>query len=190
MSSFSKIRSYVNKSSLKLILHSLFISHIRYGLLCYARAKKSHLKKTNILFNRALRCINFYSRQEKSTSLLYYDENILKLEDMFKLELAKFCFKYKNNLLPKSFNHFYTATNSIHNHNTRKSSNNLFVTRQNTSKDFLASLGSKLWNQIPMQIRSLDSLQIFSINLKEHFLPIDARGRFQSTGSIAKQQQV
>ena len=39
-----KIRYYVNKSSLVLILQSLLISSIKYGILCYGRASKKNLE--------------------------------------------------------------------------------------------------------------------------------------------------
>ena len=39
-----KIRQFINKKSLKLIVNSLLISKLKYGILCYARASATALK--------------------------------------------------------------------------------------------------------------------------------------------------
>ena len=109
-----RIRPYLNKPSLKLLLHSLIISHIKYAIICYGRTNKTTMAPLNVLLNRALRCINYLGRRDKKTSLIYLDENILKIENMFKLELGKFCFKFDNNLLATAFNNYFTDLHSIH----------------------------------------------------------------------------
>ena len=100
----------------------------------------------NVLLNRALRCINYLGRRDKKTSLIYLDENILKIENMFKLELGKFCFKFDNNLLPTFFNNYFTDLHSIHSHNTRNSTNRFFLNTQNNKAGYttINYLGAKL----------------------------------------------
>ena len=122
-----RIRPYLNKPSLKLLLHSLIISHIKYAIICYGRTNKTTLAPLNVLLNRALRCINYLGRRDKKTSLIYFDKNILKIEDIFKLELGKFCFKFCKNVLPTAFNNYFTNLQSIHSHNTRNSANRFFL---------------------------------------------------------------
>ena len=56
-----RIRYYLNKSSLNILLHSLVISKINYGILCYGRANKTSLKSFNIILNSALRSGMEYS---------------------------------------------------------------------------------------------------------------------------------
>ena len=38
------------------------------------------------------------------------------------MEFAKFIFKFKNNMLPSSFNNYFIDLNKIHKHNTRQKS--------------------------------------------------------------------
>ena len=167
-----KIRYYVNKSSLVLILQSLLISSIKYGILCYGRASKKNLKQIKILFNRALRCINFFKRQDKRTLQIYFDQRLLNFDDMFRLELGKFCYKFNNNLLPNSFNSFLTDIPDIHSYNTRNSKNNYYINRQNkkTGCTTINYLGPKLWRNIPFHVKNQESLFLFSLNFKRHLL--------------------
>ena len=167
-----KIRYYVNKTSLVLILHSLLISSIKYGIMCYGRANQTNLKPIKVLFNRALRCINFLKRRDKRTSQIYFDHGLLNFDDMFKLELGKFCYKFNNNLLPKSFDSFLTYIPSIHSHNTRNSINNYYINRQikNTGCTTINYLGPKLWRNIPFHVKSQKSVFLFSYSYKRHML--------------------
>ena len=53
---------------------------------------------------------------------------------MIKMEFAKFTFKYSNNMLPNSFNHYFIKLEDIHNYNTRQKSRNEY---------FQSSFGTK-----------------------------------------------
>lgn len=98
-----KARRYLNKHSLFLILHSLFITHLQYGILCWGRCGKTAMHPLIVLMNKAIKCINFCNFRESNVSRLFYKDKILQVKDMFKLELAKFMFKYVNRLLPVNF---------------------------------------------------------------------------------------
>ena len=91
---------------------------------------------------------------------------------MFKLELAKFCFKFHNKFLPNQLLSIFTNVSSVHNYNTRSSNINFFRNKQNNKAGFttLNSLGAKLWNEIPEEIRSSNSIYIFSNNFKNYLL--------------------
>ena len=46
-------------------------------------------------------------------TLKYKQIKILKLYDIYKMELAKFIFKLKNQLLPENFNSFFVSVSAI-----------------------------------------------------------------------------
>ena len=52
---------------------------------------------------------------QKRINLLYSKLKILKLDDMIAMEYAKFIFKFNNQMLPGSFNHYFTKLDSVHN---------------------------------------------------------------------------
>ena len=157
---------------MNILFYTLIFNHIRYGIICYARTYKSYLNPLNILINRALRCINFYKRFDKKPSLLYYDQKILKLDDIFTLELGKFCFSFYNNLLPEAFNDIYTKTSFIHSHNTRNSNITFYLSNQNNKAGFnsLNYLGAKVWNSIPNDIKEVKRLECFKHKYKSYLL--------------------
>ena len=169
-----RVRNILNKSSLIKIIYALIISNLKYGILSYARANKTSLKPLNVLFNQALRTINFLKRTDKNNKQLYLDENILTLEQMFKLELGKFCFKFHQNVLPYSFNNYFTAISDIHRYNTRNFKNRFYIHKQlkQTGLKTLSFMGAKFWNTIPNKLKKQKSIYAFSKHLKKHLLKL------------------
>ena len=114
-----KLRHYVPKSTLKLVYYSLFHSTLQYSLLNWGRASKSHLQKLRILQNKIIRASLFCPRKYP-TFLLYSKFGVLQLDDMIKMEFAKFAYKFYNKKLPNSFDNYFTDLKYIHNYNTRQ----------------------------------------------------------------------
>ena len=165
-----RVRSILNKPSLNKLLHSLIISHVKYGIICYGRANKTSLKPINILYNQGIRCVNFLKRTDKNIKQLYLDQNVLSLENTFKLEIGKFCFKAKHNLLPDSFTNFFTKIDEIHKYNTRNFKNRFYLKKQNKKSGLLtlAHTGAKVWNSFPTLLQNTNSVHSFSKNLKKY----------------------
>ena len=167
-----KIRHFIVKKTILLLIQGIFITHIRYGILCYGRADKTILKPIDILYNRAIRCINFYRKGNGQTTKLYYNDKLLKLNEIFELELAKFMHKYNNNSLPKSFNNYFVPSDNIHSHNTRNKKSKLFIPRANKKlgQKSISFLGRKCWNKIPNTIKDIKYSNTFTKQLKNHLL--------------------
>ena len=166
-----RTRHYLNKQSLILIFQTLFLSHLRYGILCWGRCSKTALKPLTVLMNRALRCIHFCGYRD-SVKKFYFELNILHIDDLFKLELAKFMHQYSNGLLPINFNHYFTKANNTHNHKTRFSKNNFKIPKQNKNIGLksLAYLGPKVWSKVPHNIKINPNNYYFSKMLTNYFL--------------------
>lgn len=164
-----RIRYYLNKNSLNLILNSLILSKINYGILCYGRANETTLKPLRTTLNLSLRCINFLKRQDKRTAIIYYEQGVLQLPDLFQLQVAKFCFKFNKNLLPSSFNQFFVKVSNIHHYGTRNSNINLYIPKQNnlSGGKMLQSLGSKIWNDMPKDLLKCQTVKTFIQKFKK-----------------------
>ena len=50
------------------------------------------------------------------TSQMYKELQVLKVEDIYQLELAKFMYQLHHNQLPKNFYHSFRKMNTIHKH--------------------------------------------------------------------------
>ena len=162
-----RTRHYLNRQSLFIIFNSLFLSHLRYGIICWGRCNKTTMKPLMTLMNRAIRCILFLDQRESCTP--YFLQNkILIIPDMLKLEIAKFMYCYNNNLLPTNFQKYFTRSNTIHHHFTRFSLNNFQIPNHNSNRGLrsLSYLGANLWSKIPDNIKFKPSLHAFSSNYK------------------------
>ena len=167
-----RVRRYLTKRSLLLLFHSLFNSHLQYGILCWARCSKTAMQPLINLFNKVIKCINFKDFQNEDVLELMHKDKILHINELFKLELAKFMFRYVNRLLPTNFDIFFVPIANIHNYHTRASTNNFFIPRRSKNKSLgaLSFLGSKLWSEIPNNIKVKPSLFSFTSNYKNHLL--------------------
>ena len=94
-----KLRHCAPLSTLKTIYFALFQSKIQYSILNWGRANKTLTAPLQVLQNKFIRACLFLS---KSTNInyLFYEFNVLKINDLIKIDHAKFMFKYINNMLP------------------------------------------------------------------------------------------
>ena len=86
------------------------------------------------------------------TNLLYTKFCVLKLDDIIKMELAKFMFKFNNKMLPNSFNSNFLRLDKIHKYNTMQTKRNeyfqSFVSSE-AGRRALCHICLKLWKDIP-----------------------------------------
>ena len=75
---------------------------------------------TSITVNLPVVCNSSYL--SPSTSL-FSETKILPIDELIPLEIAKFMFKLRNNLLPEVFNDYFILNSSVHNYNTRNAQN-------------------------------------------------------------------
>lgn len=167
-----KIRNCLNRQTLLTLYHALAHSLIQYGIATWGSASKKHLHHLSVTQNRLIRTITFSNRRTKLAPL-YEECNVLPLSLLYKFEIAKFVFKFKNQLLPNKFTSYFQEINAVHQHNTRLSENkNYFLPRvQSTKSTFsLRFLGPQIWNVLPSKLIETTNLKTFSKILKMHFL--------------------
>ena len=91
-------------------------------------------------------------------TVLYQKVNILKLADIYGLDLAKYMHQLHNNKLPFSLYEDYVKLNEIHSHYIRQTQKAVyFKPRVNKSngKELLVYRGAKLWENLDNSIKSL-----------------------------------
>ena len=109
-----------------------------------------------------------WSRKFDHVSILYKQLKLLKLEDIYKLELSKFMHQLNCNMTPKVFEKNFVKLESVHSYSTRqKTKNNYFLTRVNKtmSQKQLAFRGTKLWATLDNSIKT-KPLPVFKKILK------------------------
>ena len=108
----SIIRNYVKKHILRTILFAIFDSHRNYANLIWGQNLHA-LSRIIILQKKALRIMNFQSRDSHSSPLFKFN-HILKLEDKILVENI-IINKSFNNLLP-IFKSWFTFCLDVHNY--------------------------------------------------------------------------
>ena len=91
-------------------------------------------------------------------SQLYKELQVLKVEDIYHLELAKFMYRFLHNQLPKNFYPSFRKINTIYQHETRLI-NSTACYRSRINKLFYQRLsshrGSKLWGNFKSELKSM-----------------------------------
>ena len=163
-----KVKPFLSTKTLLLLYHSLFQSHLLYGLILWGSTFKSYLKKLTSLQNKIVKIIGGGRWQERATPY-YHKLKILKLQDLFQLELAQFMFKYKSNALPTNLSNLFQSVEKIHSKGTRSITNCNYFLTQCTSSRLQRSIkyqGVKLWNTLNPEIKQSSSLAIFKKKVK------------------------
>ena len=115
----NRLKRYLPQNILKMIYTSIIQSNLNYCILAWGY-NCGRLKK---LQKRAIRLITD-SPYNSHTSPIFKQLNILQLEDMFKVNMLKWYYQFKNKKLPFYFNSFEFPTHeNIHNYNTRNRRN-------------------------------------------------------------------
>ena len=96
------------------------------------------------LQKRALRTIS-NSSYLSPTKFLFMKYKVLNIFDMYLKEAAMFMYKYKCNMLPRSFDGYFTTNQEIHKYNTRnKVDFNIPKRKSKFNSVFLS--GPRIWS--------------------------------------------
>ena len=125
--------------SLHTLYYALLHPHLLYGILSWGNAKSNILHKTEILHKRALRTI--HKKQYNShTDPLFKQSGILKISDLYQLEVLLFMHDYSHQKLPASFTGLYS---------TNRETNGAYETRQ-ADMFYVPRTKSKYIDKLPL----------------------------------------
>ena len=170
---FCYLRHYVRQNTL-LKLHNSFVrSHLLYGILTWGSTNNTVLHPLQVLQNKIVRIISNVKTNERITNnSLYKQLKILKIKDMYELEVFKFMHQHQHNKLPNLCNFYFTPTASIHNYNTRSTShNNLYLSsiNSNAAKNAIQFNGVQIWNSLSPEWKNFPFYK-FKRFMKDHLI--------------------
>ena len=168
-----KLRPFLTKQLLMRVYYTLIYPNLLYGITCWGGCSKTVLQPLQIIHNRILRCINKLRMREIHVTELYILSNLLKITDIYILEICKLMYKYKHNLLPNIFTNMFIKINCIHSHITRSAiKNDYYMQRKQkcVGQRTLQYRGAKIWNEIPNSIKSSYHIHGFTKLLKSHLI--------------------
>lgn len=165
-----KLKTILPSETLVTLYYALLHPHLMYGIAAWGSTCTTYKNKLRSAQNKAIRIIcNIDPRQSSTPG--YKKLQILKLDDIYKHEIAKLMHKYSNNALPTSLVKCFELITSKHLYNTRQLDANFFLPRfttKRTQKSFEYQ-GVKIWNEIQIGIKKL-SYKTFVKKHKETLL--------------------
>ena len=92
------MRYYLKEKNVIALYYVFFHTYLLYGILGWGSATKTTLHPLQILQNKVMRIINKTTVEDHvKNNTLYQKYKILKINDVYKLELGKFMYLYHVN---------------------------------------------------------------------------------------------
>ena len=170
-----KIRENCPQSVLYSLYHSIFNSHLTYGLPVWGNADNIYLEKIRLLQKKAVRAITFSDFNAHSLPLLK-DLEILSLSDLFQYQISSLLWDLDHDTLPTSLSGYFRKRKNDHSHSTRMATAEKFSVKKSNTKRFGLKSFQVQGSQILNKMKDLDiyknsgSKKIFLIKLKKSFL--------------------
>ena len=140
------------------IYKSLILPHVSCGLTAWGMASKCYIYKILILQIRALRFINFSHFKEHAVPL-FIEADSLPVNFLHYEAVCCRMYDIQNGIAPKNILDLFTHASSIHTYRTQSTTSNAFYIKQSRleiQKNVFSRLGAKVWNGIPVSVRSLN----------------------------------
>ena len=145
---------------LKQVYYSLIYSMFNYNICSYAGTYVTHTNRLFMLQKRVLRIIN-NAAYLAHTDILFFENNILKFHDIYKLNIALYMYDTWQS------GQFHRT----HTYGTRNRNELLpFQARLTVTKNSLRVIGPNIWNSIPPEIQNLTTRSSFKFNFKKYLL--------------------
>ena len=168
----NRIKHLVSRKYLRSLYFAMIFPHISYGITIWGSTYNIHKRKLIIAQKRAIRCVAG-AKYNETTNPLFYQLRLLKLDDLYKMEVAKIIFKYHNNSLPSPLTNLFILKRDI-NVRSVSSCNDLYPKRCRTTlaMQHIACTGPKIWNALPSDTKKNTSITVkaFSLKLINSFL--------------------
>ena len=150
----TRVRNILPQNVMLMLYYTLIYPYLTYCCIVWGTAKFSVINKVQVLQKRAVRLCTG-SDIRASSSPLFKRLRLLKINDINKLQTVVFMQRVKCGLLPVSCLHHVTISDNKDLYNTRnKSFFKLKAFRTNIRENSLAIRGPKLWNLLPVDIKT------------------------------------
>ena len=166
-----KLNKYLPNSILQKLYYTLVHPYFSYGIEAWHATYNNTTKPLFIMQKKAIRAI--YNLEYRAHTNEYFKLlPTLKLPDLFKYQTAIYIYKTLNlqNFDP-FLNNDLELTSNLHDHNTRNI-NHILPQHYNLSKTkfSMKNIGTKIFNEIPIEINNMNSLYKFKIKMKKHYI--------------------
>ena len=172
---FAKLRYCAGPKTIKMIYNALVFSHLKYCNIAWGSASPTILTPLTTLLNRIVKTIAFAPFQATNVVELFERLEIHNINQINTLEIGKFMFKYKNDMLPERFEGYFQLSGTTHDHNLRSVANKKFTQPKVNGLyglKMIHNTGAKLWNDLPIEIKNQKTIKAFTNLFKFYVLEI------------------
>ena len=121
---FIKIRQFVNSQILANLYYAMIYPFLIYGINVWGSASRHLINPLLTLQKKFLRMKTYNDQYNELHQLphadpLFSSEKILKIIDIYKLQLGKFVFESHYNIGPSQFHNIFNPVTNVHRYHTR-----------------------------------------------------------------------
>ena len=168
----AKLKHYIPRYALRIIYNSLCVSHASYALPVWGGSPPGYLKRLITLLKKGIRHV-CNAKHNSHTAKLFKQCNILKLEDMFRLQCVKIMYKKANGKIHSYHASKLPVKQDVSNTLTRQS-HDVIIHKIKTQMQ-VNSLNYKVgtcWNSLPLHLKvnSYKTMNTYVKHVKSNFL--------------------
>ena len=153
----------LTSNALLMLYYALVYPHLTYGILIRGSTYKYHLNTLQLLQNKVMRAITKRRSSDKITPI-YRRLQVLKINDLYKLETLQFMHQFPDKSLLALFEKYFTQTTFVHHYSTQTSErNDYFLPHFSTSRSqrSIRFSGVKIWNSISCKFKNFISYKVY-----------------------------
>ena len=167
---FSINKHMIPKRHKMTIFNSFVHSKICYGIEIYGSLNDCLCNRLQIICNKLLK-IFFNKIPLYGTNQLHKELNTLQVKDVYKARILKFTFERLNSAPLSMFQDYYKKRSQQHNRSLRDLKIlHIPVGYSGMALSTIKSKGSKIWNELPFNIRAIDDKVNFKKEVKDYCL--------------------
>jgi hypothetical protein len=164
-----RIKSLLPSECLKTLYYTLVYPHLTYGIMLWGSTTKSHIHKVFVMQKNLIRVIS-NSDYNAHTDPIFVELQVMKMSDIYALEIAKFMYNYANGNLAAPLLNIFIKTQNIHDYNTRQCVHlRPKINRLNTTLNSFLYKGPTVWNTLPTYIKESNTIKSFVLRIKTFF---------------------
>ena len=150
-----------------MLYYTLIYPYITYCNSAWSSTYVSNLNRIYDMQKRAVRAVT-NSDYRAHTAPLFSKLKMLDIFQINTLDIAKFMFRYHNNLLPPLFLNLFMTNSQVHRYDTRTAGN--YRVHSCRTKFTILYQRSRVWSSLPSSITNLSSFSTFKNKVLEFLL--------------------
>ena len=166
----NRIKHIIPKNYLRSLYSAIVYPYLTYGIPIWGSTYNTHKNKLFIVQKLIIRIIAG-AKYNDHTNPLFHKLHLLKLDDLYQVEVAKIIYKFKQNSLPAPLCKIFTLNTQIYQRTTRQQ-NDLHTKKCRTvvATQHISCKGPIIWNSLPSDIKSITSGSVrrFSAKVSSH----------------------